>query len=618
MPINAATLNSTSHAAGTVILQRTDHRGQTDWLHFVNPLEIVSTARVDEVIDVLTSVEQAVRHGLFAAGFLTYEASPAFDHALSTRGAGTLPLAWFGLYRKVESLPHAVFDNPAAPELDWQPDIDYPTYRNAVSRIKAYIASGDTYQVNYSWRLRAPWVSEPWALFTRLCQSQRAQYCAYLHLGSHVLCSTSPEVFFHLHGNTLTCKPMKGTIPRGVDSAEDRLHAETLRNSAKNRAENLMIVDMIRNDLGRMAEIGSVRVASLFDVERYPTLWQMTSTVRAESSATLPQIMTALFPCASITGAPKVRTTEIITELESSPRGIYTGAIGYWAPNRDAQFNVAIRTVHLDLAAGRAEYGTGGGIVWDSTPEDEFAECLTKTQVLFTDRAPFRLLETLRWQPGRGYFLLRHHLARLAASADYFGFSIDLLEVRRQLADLARAFSAQRRRVRLLVADTGEITLEAAPLPHRAARRWRVAFAERPVNPADVFLYHKTTRRARYDTARADHPTCEDVLLWNTRGEITESTIANVVIKLDGRWLTPPVACGLLPGTLRAHLLAHDRIEETIITREMLAAAEGVYLINSVRGWIPVTVVTPPCAGHTVPDTPDRAPATLPAALPPG
>ena len=350
----------------------------------------------------LCAVEAAVNAGLYAAGFLSYEAAPAFDDALITRPAGPLPVLWFGLYEHVvrQATPSEFADHPYVP-LAWHPSITRAEYRQAFNKIQEYISAGDTYQVNYTLRLRAAFHDNPRLLFQQLCRAQWSPYCAYLDMGDHVVCSASPELFFRLARNTITCRPMKGTMPRGLSHAADETLATTLRHSPKTQAENLMIVDMVRNDLGRIAVPGSVQVTDLFTAERYETLWQMTSTVTAVTPSPVSEIFTALFPCASITGAPKVRTMEIISELETTPRGIYTGCVGYLAPGRDAQFNVAIRTVHLDRTTGQAEYGTGGGIIWDSTAGDEYEECLTKTDLTHPATCFSTIgnaaLETERW-----------------------------------------------------------------------------------------------------------------------------------------------------------------------------------------------------------------------------
>jgi len=559
---------------------------------FTDPLRVYTTNLLPEVCPLLRAIEAEVDAGYYAAGFISYEASPAFDPALVTRISGPLPLLWFGIYRDWQ--PNAPWsdDNLASYAISpWKADTGEADYRAAITQIKELIARGDTYQVNYTLRLQAEFAGNPRAFFAALYRAQRSEYCAYVDIGRHILCSASPELFFHRRGRLLTCRPMKGTVGRGLSSADDDARAAWLHTSVKNRAENVMIVDMIRNDLSRIAVPDSVVVRSLFDVERYETLWQLTSTVTAETDASFSEVMAAMFPCASITGAPKIRTSEIIAELESSPRGIYTGAIGYLAPNGDAQFNVAIRTAQLDTDTGRLEYGTGGGITWDSTAEEEYAECRTKALVLTQARPEFSLLETLRWKPDSGYQFLDYHLRRLEASARYFGFHADIAAIVRALDKQTLRFGGQSQRVRLLVDREGAITLESVPFSTQL-RRWHVAMASVPIDNTDCVLYHKTTARRQYDTARANAPGYDDVLLWNDREEMTESCLANIVVRRDGRLLTPPVACGLLAGTFRAHLLDTGRIEEAVITPASLRDAEAIFLINSVRGWIPVTLHT--------------------------
>ncbi|GAB4435534.1 MAG: hypothetical protein Kow0031_17270 [Anaerolineae bacterium] len=353
------------------------------WLQFKNPVEVIAVDDVAAVRPALARVEDAVeRRGLTAAGFLAYEAAPAFDPAFRVRPQSALPLLWFGLYRQPEPAPPPTPNGQNHTLGQFTPAISADAYHRAIAQIKQHIAAGETYQVNYTMRLRTSFSGQPWSLFARLAGAQRGQLAAFVDTGRFALCSASPELFFDRDGDWLTARPMKGTAPRGDTPAEDDRLANWLHNSTKNRAENVMIVDMIRNDLSRFAELGSVRVPRLFQIERYPTVLQMTSTITARSDRPLAEIMAALFPCASITGAPKVRTMEIIAALEPEPRGIYTGAIGFMAPGRQAQFNVAIRTVAIDRQSGLAEYGVGGGIVWDSDPEQEYEECQIKARVL--------------------------------------------------------------------------------------------------------------------------------------------------------------------------------------------------------------------------------------------
>ncbi|MGD8584735.1 MAG: aminodeoxychorismate synthase component I [Chloroflexota bacterium] len=563
-----------------VILQ--DKQGDR-WLHFSDPLQVVTTGDPAEVPRLVLEIETLVEErGLYAAGFLSYEAAPAFDDALVVRPPSGLPLLWFGLYEQ----PDETIDlKGRAPYQvgEWKASVSRADYDQAVARIKDYIASGATYQVNYTYRLCAPFQGEPWGLFLDLIRAQQPAYAAYVDLGAHVICSASPELFFVLNGPHLSSRPMKGTVERGRTLGEDRAKAEWLHHSEKNRAENVMIVDMIRNDMGRVGEIGSVAVPSLFDVERYPTLWQMTSTVTCRTDASLSGIMAALFPCASITGAPKVSTMGIIAELETSPRGVYTGCVGYIAPGRQAQFNVAIRTVVVDCARGEAEFGVGGGIVWDSGTDSEYAESLTKAQILFDRRPPFQMLESLLWTPEDGYFLLTEHLERLTDSAAYFGYECDGGKLLDELHEFSEGLPPAAQKVRLLLARDGAARLEASAVG--STEPAVVGLARTPVKSEDVFLFHKTTNRAVYRNASLSRPECDEVLLWNERGELTEATTANVVVHLGGDLLTPPVSSGLLAGTFRNHLLAKGIIREQVIRVSDLERCQTVYLVNSVRKW---------------------------------
>jgi para-aminobenzoate synthetase/4-amino-4-deoxychorismate lyase len=496
------------------------------------------------------------------------------------------PLMWFGLFERAEAAegpPPAALHHSIS---EWVPSIDGTSYNGAIDRIKTLIAEGETYQVNFTMRLKASFEGEPLSLFHRLVRAQRADYGAFVDTGRLSICSASPELFFQLDGRQLSSRPMKGTAARGRWLDEDTAQAQWLHASEKNRAENVMIVDMVRNDMGRVADVGSVNVPRLFHVEKYPTVWQMTSTVTSETDASLPQIMAALFPCASITGAPKARTMHIIADLETTPRKVYTGCIGFMSPQRRAQFNVAIRTVIVDKETGAAEYGVGGGIVWDSQAGDEYEECRIKAKVLTEKRPEFELLETILWEPEGGFFLLDRHLCRMDASARYFDFPFDREAVLRTLHCLESELSGSPQKIRLLLDSLGVPTCEASPLaPDLPAGAARLGVATFPVDSSDIFLYHKTTHRHVYLEARRSRPDCDDVLLWNEQGLVTESSIANVVILHEGEWITPPVECGLLPGTFRALLLDQGKIREKPVTMRMLDHAEKVFLVNSVRKW---------------------------------
>jgi para-aminobenzoate synthetase/4-amino-4-deoxychorismate lyase len=545
---------------------------------------ILRADRVDDVLRVLAGVEAATGAGLHAAGFVAYEAAPAFDPALTTRSADPrLPLAWFALFSaRHEAAPDEAPRGQC--ELgDWEAATSEPAYLRRVGEIRELIAAGDTYQVNYTLRLRAAFRGAPAALYDRLARAQRSAFCAYLEVDGSAIISASPELFFSFRDGELEMRPMKGTRPRGRFPAEDAALAADLLASPKERAENLMIVDLLRNDAGRVAEPGSVRVERMFEVERYETVHQLTSTIRARAraGARLTDVFRALFPCGSVTGAPKVRTMEIIADVEDEPRGVYCGAIGVASPG-EAVFSVAIRTVVVDRAAGRAELGVGSGITWDSDAAAEHRECLDKAA--FTHRAPndFRLLATLLHEPGAGFLFLDGHLRRLEESAAHFGFRFDRREILRALHSGTDASAAQR--IRLLLDRAGEAVVETSSLD-RSPSPVRVGIAPEPVDSRDALLFHKTTHRAAYDTRRASRPDCDDVLLVNERGELTESTLANLVLRLDGALWTPPLACGLLPGVFRAHLLERGDIRERVLRPADLGKADGIYLINSVRRW---------------------------------
>lgn len=549
---------------------------------FHDPVEVFTTRELSEVIPILERLDARVREsGLVAAGYLAYEAAPAFDSALAAHEAEG-PLLWLGLYEGYEdSLPASAGEAIEQPA--WTPGISRDEFDGTIERIREYIAAGDTYQVNYTFPLTAVFDGDPYAWFRGLCEAQQAAYCAYIHAGDRHVISVSPELFFSLDGETLVTRPMKGTIARGLTSAEDAAQGERLRESEKDRAENVMIVDMLRNDMGRVSETGSVRVDSLFDVARFDTLWQMTSTISSRTAAGVPEILRALFPSGSITGAPKIRTSEIIRELEAGPRGAYCGTIGWWGSERCAEFNVAIRTATYAPATGRMTYPVGAGITWESSAEGEYEECLLKAEIVTKPHPEFELLESLLWDGE--FLLLERHLTRLSESAEYFGFAFDSAGIRDALDGAVRGLERAPMKIRLTVARDGEVSVSCAAAGEAAV--WKVGIAKNAVDSGDVYLYHKTTKRDMYARAMQDRD-WDDAILVNERGEMTESTRANVVAKIDGVWVTPPVSCGLLAGTYRAELLERGEIVERVISLEELRGAEEVRLINSVRRWVEI------------------------------
>jgi len=578
-------------------------KDEDDWLHFTNPHHVIVAYNLNDVHPALRKIEKLVEsHKWHAAGFLSYEAAPAFDSAHHTLPTTEFPLLWFGLYpppRVITTLEPA----STTQALSWLPTVDRETYNASVEKIKDQIAEGRTYQVNYTMRLRqTDFHIDPWKFFLQLAQTQN-NHAAYIDAGRFIICSASPELFFQLDGDTITSRPMKGTTHRGRTRLEDANQAQWLKDSEKNRAENVMIVDMIRNDLGRIAKIGSVHVPELFTIEKYPTLWQMTSTVTAQTDASITEIFAALFPCSSITGAPKVSTMRIISELETTPRKIYTGSIGYIAPGRKAKFNVAIRTALIDREAQTAEYGVGSGIVWDSSCADEYAESLLKAQVLTEPLPQFSLLETVLWTPEKGFFLKEKHIDRLLDSAEYFDFPISSLTrwssspkgvsrpqvstatIETYLNKITSQFTTTQR-VRLLLDKNGNLSSETKPFqPSENHAPLKIHLAKEPIHSGNIFLFHKTTYREIYDFTRKDFPDYADVLLYNEHNELTEFTIGNLVVELDGKFFTPPVSCGLLAGTFRAHLLETGQVKERIVRMEELNNYTKIFLVNSIRKW---------------------------------
>ncbi len=556
------------------------------WLSFSDPVDCIEAGTVESVEDALSRVEASVtERNLWAVGWVSYEASPAFDPSFKVIPDPVFPKVWFGLFRSPTLLSQLPAAEPHQP-LSWSSTISQDEYLAAVRSIKERIARGDTYQVNYSFRLKAAAPSDPLRLFQTMVAAQAGAYSCFIETERFVIASASPELFFVKRGSEIRSRPMKGTRPRGRTHQEDQALAESLRSAVKDRAENTMIVDMVRNDLSRIAERDSVRVSSLCEVEQYPNVFQMTSDVVAQSHATLPALFRALFPPASITGAPKSNTMGIIANIETTPRRIYTGSVGWMAPDSSMSFNVAIRTTLIDKESATAEYGIGSGVVWDSKGEDEYRECLDKASALTIPSTPRELFETILWEPNLpgGFLLLEEHVNRLKESAHFHGVTFNPDLAREQLSKLHTSLETQHEpvRVRLRLSSDGLLSLEHgafSPLLHP----YNVSLATEPVRSTDRRLFHKTSDRAPYDEAIPSHPESVDVILWNERGEITESRIANIVVDIDGELVTPPLSCGLLAGCYRRHLLERGEIRERIILKADLPRATRIIFINSLR-----------------------------------
>ena len=555
----------------------------------------------------LADLQAALQRGLYAVPVLTYELGAQLL-GIPAR-APTETLAQVLLFSACERLDaDAVQAWLAARTVDAGPagiaavraNIDETAFTTAIDAIRTLIAAGDTYQVNYTYRLHFDAFGSVFALYARLRARQPVPYGALIALpDGGVVLSFSPELFVRLDDATLTARPMKGTAPASGELDEDARRSAALAADPKNRAENLMIVDLLRNDLGRIAQTGSVTVPKLFDVQRFGAVLQMTSTVQARlrPDVTLGALFAALYPCGSITGAPKRRTMEIISELEPAPRGIYTGAIGWFDPVPPGQaigdfcLSVPIRTLSLQPVVDgvrRGELGVGAGIVHDSAAASEFDECKLKARFLTSLPNQFELFETLRADSEDGYRHLALHLARLVASADYFGFPCDIGQARALLEQTRLGLAAgQRYRVRLALGAHGAWTVQSAPVT-RLQEPVRVLLARATTDSTDLFLRHKTSVRSVYDAAWRDAEAqgAFDALFFNERGELTEGGRSNVFVRLDDRWYTPPLSCGVLPGVMRAVLLDAPawQAREKVITLEMLDEVEDIVVCNALRG----------------------------------
>jgi para-aminobenzoate synthetase/4-amino-4-deoxychorismate lyase len=589
-------------------------------LLFTAPEAIVAAYTADEVEAALDRVSAGLAHGLHAAGFVAYELGyclePKLQCLLPTDR--NVPLVWIGLFGAPRALDdsgtRAWIEEHGGAERAKISDLKLswgrPQYDRAFAAVQDYIAAGDVYQINLTLKYHFAFEGDPVAFYAALRRKQRVAYGALIRTGDLDVLSLSPELFLRREGKHMSTRPMKGTAPRGRTPREDSRLKTWLAMDEKQRAENLMIVDLLRNDLGRVAKIGTVEVTDLFTVETYRSVHQMTSGISAElrSDMGLKDMLRALFPCGSVTGAPKVRAMEIIRELEGAPRGIYTGAIGHIAPSGDQQFNVAIRTVVLSGAKG--EMGIGSGIVADSKVDAEFEECLLKAHFLTRVDTPFELIETLRFEQGMGFHLLERHLARLQSSATHFGYPFSRAAVLAALDAEAALIEAPVALLRLLLAEDGGMTVTSTPitLPTKDTV-WRFVISDQRVDEKDPLFYHKTTRRQFYDRElerqRALNA-CDEVVFLNKKGELTEGTRSNLFIELDGRLFTPALTCGLLPGTLREELLDLPRAaaSEAVLTPQDLLAAERIYLGNSVRGLVRAELIQPARA-----EAPDRAPA---------
>lgn len=555
-------------------------------LFFTAPIKIIEANQIEEVLPKFLEVQKEVDSGYYAAGYVSYEAAPGFGESYSVKAETKMPLLWFGIYEGPSLFVEKRLGTFRLSE--WQSKTSKDAYKTGFETIKDEIKQGNTYQVNYTLRLQSQFSGDDYAFYEQLAKAQDSYYSAYLHTGKFRILSASPELFFHWKDDAITTRPMKGTVKRGIQKDADEAQAKWLAASKKNQAENIMIVDLLRNDVSVIAEQGSVHVPALFEIEKYPTVWQMTSTVKAKTKKEINvvDIFKALFPCGSITGAPKIKTTEIITRVEDAPREIYCGAIGYITPNREANFNVPIRTVWIDSETGHAEYGAGGGVTWDSALKDEYEETLLKAKLLTVTRPEFELLESFRLENGE-YFLFSNHMERLKQAAEYFSFSFSELDIKNKLMEFAENHPKGIYKVRLLVSKSATVEV-TGQLITEMTTPVSIKLAQSPIDTNHPYIYFKTTNRTLYEVFQNQNKGYFDVLLWNEQGEITEFTNGNIVLGLNGKLYTPPVKSGLLAGTFRKELLDQKKIEEKIITKAELMQADEIWFINSVRKWLKV------------------------------
>ncbi|MFM1816055.1 MAG: hypothetical protein RLZ98_2750 [Pseudomonadota bacterium] len=570
-------------------------------LLFEQPEEIIAAHLPGEVDKALARLSETLASARYVAGFMSYELGYALEPRLAPLmpSARRCPLLWFGVFDAPRTLDATAaadwLETRAAPGHGLAllgPDFDEQAYLERFARVEEAIYAGDLYQANLTFKYRFALSGNPLSLYRAMRSAQPVRHAAYIAAPTFTVMSASPEQYLTIREGHIETRPMKGTAPRKEDAAADRRAREDLAADEKNRAENLMIVDLMRNDLGRIAKVGSVEAPKLFEVETYATVHQMVSLVRARlrENVSISDLVRGVFPPGSVTGAPKIRAMELIRELEAEPRGVYCGAIGMFAPDGSADFNVAIRTA-VYFADGTGEFGIGSGIVADSSGTDEYAECLLKMKFFEACTGDFRLIESLRWTKESGYWLLDEHIARLARSAQALGFALDLPLARVRLAEAPGPRDEPVLFVRLLLSREGGIEVSVAPLQlPDPSRPLRFTISEFRVSSADSLLAHKTTRREFYDREHARLAAAhglDEVLFLNEHGELTEGSRTNIFIEREGRLLTPPLSAGVLPGTLRARLIADGRAIEAPLTLEDLEPDQGVYLGNSVRGLLP-------------------------------
>jgi len=547
---------------------------------FTKPIKELKTRNLDQVEDLLREVEAYQEQGFYAVGYVSYEAAPAFEKKFAVHPAPLMGeyLLYFTIHEKVETLPfpedYEAVDLPA----NWKEEVEAPAYQEAIKTIHHHIRQGDTYQVNYTVQLSQELKADPLAIYNRLVVEQKAHYNAFIQHDDVSILSISPELFFEQDDRLLTTRPMKGTTRRGLTNQADLKEASWLEADPKNRAENMMIVDLLRNDMNRISEIGSEQVTHLCQVEQYSTVWQMTSTIesRLRPEVDLVQAFQALFPCGSITGAPKISTMEIIQNTELAPRGVYCGTIGILLPKGKRIFNVAIRT--LQMQGTKAIYGVGGGITWDSKWEGEYQETKQKSAVLYRQEPRFELLTTGRIHQGELTFL-EQHLTRLREASRYFAYPFNEPKLLNKLQEqLAHVDPSLDYRCRIALQRNGTIQLTITELTDLPASYLQAQLTEQKLDLATPFTYFKTSQRDHL--GQSDH----EQIFHLPDGSLLETTIGNLILEIDGKLYTPPAHLPLLDGIYRHHLLETQQVEEKLLTLNDLTDADRIYACNALRG----------------------------------
>ena len=557
-----------------------DFRALGERYTFTQPIKELKTRDLSEVADLLAQVESYQEQGYYVVGYVSYEAAPAFEEKLAVHKAPLLGeyLLYFTVHDRVKTSPIPLTYEEVDLPSKWREQTSAENYEKAISQIHHHLRQGDTYQVNYTVQLKQDLSANPFAIYNRMVVEQEAGYNAYVEHDEMAVISMSPELFFEQNDRELTTRPMKGTTHRGVTDQEDLAQASWLEQDPKNRSENMMIVDLLRNDMNRISEVGSEHVERLCQVEQYSTVWQMTSTIKSQlrEDVDLVAIFRSLFPCGSITGAPKIATMEIIKDLEPQPRGVYCGTIGLLLPNGRRIFNVAIRTIQLHQ--GKAIYGVGGGITWDSTWESEYREVHQKAAVLYRKQARFKLITTGKISQKQLLFE-DQHLERLTKASRYFDYPFNPEDLRQKIEEECQVCDAnQDYRLRIILSKSGEIELSRQILAPLSPSFCKAKLFLQEVDLNQSFTYFKTTHRPHLSLGE------QEIIYHNAAGELIETSIGNLVLKINGKLYTPPISLGILPGIYRQHLLETGQVEEKVLTALDLNHAEAIYGCNAVRG----------------------------------